>query len=224
MQISNVLSSIYDIVVTITMLYSLYLLFWKKYTKRQKHFYLYVTIVFLIDVIGVSVARKYFGIDQFYLYFPYTIFTIFYFGYFYLNDYKDKFNKVLLFLLTFLSLVFLIFFQVEEGSLAISTGVLLILILYQLAITLQWFWYIVNHVDEQNIVHKQTFWVSCALLIWSTFALFRMYPMYDLDKIDAHFLDIIINVFQVINIATYLLFLRGLRCTEYNILRTFNHF
>ena len=38
------------------------------------------------------------------------------------------------------------------------------------------------------------------------------------------FLDIIIDVFQVINIATYLLFLKGLRCTEYNILRSFNHF
>ena len=51
-----------------------------------------------------------------------------------------------------------------------------------------------------------------------------MYPMYDLYKAKDGFLDVIIDVFQVINIATYLLFLKGLRCTEYNILRSFNHF
>lgn len=224
MQTSDFLSGIYDIVVAITMLYSLYLLFWKKYTKRQKHFYLYISTIFFVDVIGVSLFRRYLGIDQIYLYFPLFIFTIFYFCYFYLNNYRDRFNRVLSFLFALLSLIFIIFFQIKDGSQVISTNVLLILILYQLAITLQWFWHIVNHVDEQNIVHKQTFWVSCALLIWSTFALFRMYPMYDLYKAKDGFLDVIIDVFQVINIATYLLFLKGLRCTEYNILRSFNHF
>lgn len=65
MQVSNILSNIYDIVVTITMLYSLFLLFWKKYRKRQRHFYLYITIIFLIDAVGISIGRKYFGLDQY---------------------------------------------------------------------------------------------------------------------------------------------------------------
>jgi hypothetical protein len=67
----------------------------------------------------------------------------------------------------------------------------LVLIVYQLFIVLQWFWYIINHTDEQKITDKQAFWVSCALLIWSTFALFRMYPMYDLSKIDKIFYQLL---------------------------------
>lgn len=225
MQVSNILSNIYDIVVTITMLYSLFLLFWKKYKKRQRHFYLYITIIFLIDAVGISIGRKYFGLDQFYLYFPLFIFTISYFAYFFGKDYKDKVNKTILYLLTFIAFILLFVFQIKNDKLlVISTTTILVVILYQLILCLQWFWYIVNHADEQNIIHKQAFWVSCALLIWSTFALFRMYPMYDLIKIDSAFLATIIDVFQVVNIITYLLYIRGLRCTDYNILRTFNHF
>lgn len=206
------------------MLYSFYLLFWKKYKKRQRHFYLYITVIFLIDSIGINMGRKYFDIDQFYFYFPLFIFTILYFGYFYLNDYKDKFNRILLVSLAILSLIFIVFYQIQEDSLVISSNLFLVLIVYQLVLALQWFLYIVYHADEQNIIHKQAFWVSCALLLWSTFALFRMYPMYDLNKTDASFLSTVIDVFHVVNIVTYLLYIRGLRCTEYNILRTFNHF
>lgn len=225
MHVSNNLSNIYDIVVTITMLYSLYLLFWKKYKKRQRHFYLYITIIFLIDTVGISIGRKYFEIDQFYFYFPLFIFTISYFAYFFGKDYKDKVNKTILYLLTFIAFILLFVFQIKNDKLlVISTTTILVVILYQLILCLQWFWYIVNHADEQNIIHKQAFWVSCALLIWSTFALFRMYPMYDLIKIDSAFLATIIDFFQVVNIITYLLYIRGLRCTDYNILRTFNHF
>ena len=36
MEVSNILSNIYDIVVTITLLYSLFLLFWKKYAELHK--------------------------------------------------------------------------------------------------------------------------------------------------------------------------------------------
>ncbi len=225
MHVSNILSNIYDIFVTITMLYSLYLLFWKKYKKRQRHFYLYITIIFLIDTVGISIGRKYFEIDQFYFYFPLFIFTISYFAYFFGKDYKDKVNKTILYLLTFIAFILLFVFQIKNDKLlVISTTTILVVILYQIILCLQWFWYIVNHADEQNIIHKQAFWVSCALLIWSTFALFRMYPMYDLIKIDSAFLATMIDVFQVVNILTYLLYIRGLRCTDYNILRIFNHF
>lgn len=211
-------------VVFATMFYSLYLFFWKKYSKKQRYFYLYIILIFLIDVLGGIVRIDFYHINQFYFYFPLFIFTIFYFGYFFIQDYKTKTNRLLLLLFTFLALIILILLQIKNDYLVISPNAILVLIAYQLIISLQWFWYIVNHADEQNIIHKQAFWVSCALLIWSTFAFFRMYPMYDLAKIDKDFLDSIINVFQIVNIITYMLYLRGLKCTEYNILRTFNHF
>ena len=56
--------------------------------------------------------------------------TILYFVYFYLNDYKDKFNRIILVSLAILSLVFIVFFQMQEDSLVISSNLFLILIIY----------------------------------------------------------------------------------------------
>ena len=224
MPVNDFILSIYDIVVFATMSYSIYLYIWKKNTKKQRYFYIYIGAVFFLDIVPAYLFKSWININQFYLYYSLLLITILYFVYFYLNDYKDKFNRIILVSLAILSLVFIVFFQMQEDSLVISSNLFLILIIYQLALALQWFWYIVNHADEQNIIHKQAFWVSCALLLWSTFALFRMYPMYDLIKIDSAFLATIIDFFQVVNIITYLLYIRGLRCTDYNILRTFNHF
>lgn len=220
----DILTYIYDIVVLATMSYSLYLYFWKKYTKKQRYFYIYITLIFLIDVFGGVLRIDYYHLNQFYFYFPLFIFTILYFGYFFIQDYKDRINRILLFFSTALALTAVLFAQIKDDYLVISPTTMLVIIIYQIVLSLQWFWYIVNHADEQNIIHKQAFWVSCALLIWSTFAIFRMYPMYDLAKMDKDFLSSIINVFEFVNIITYLLYIRGLRCTEYNILRIFNHF
>ena len=89
------LSNIYNIVVIINMLYSLYLLFWKKYAERQRYFYLYISFVFFVDVF-VFYIRRYFHVGQIYLYFPLCIFTISYFAYFFGKDYKDNVNKTIL--------------------------------------------------------------------------------------------------------------------------------
>lgn len=223
MQIKIVLNYLIDMVVLITMLYSLYLLFWKKYGKKQRYFFLYMISVFLVDNLGYYI-RLFFKIDQFYFYFPLFFVTICYFTYFFTQEYKDILNRILLIFASLLSMLLVAFFQFKVNDLTISTSSLLVLIVYQLFIVLQWFWYIINHADEQKITDKQAFWVSCALLIWSTFALFRMYPMYDISKIDKDFLSSIINFFKIINIVTYLLYLRGLKCVNHNTLRSFNHF
>ena len=224
MKINVVLNYLYDMVVLITMLYSFYLLFWKKYGKKQRHFYLYIVFIFIVDVLRNYIDYLRYEINQFYFYFPLFFVTVCYFVYFFIQEYKDVLNRILLIFASLLSIFFVAFFQYKVNDLTISTSTLLVLIVYQLFIVLQWFWYIINHTDEQKITDKQAFWVSCALLIWSTFALFRMYPMYDLNKIDNNFLSSIISFFSVINIVTYLLYLRGLKCVNHNVLRSFNHF
>lgn len=206
------------------MLYSLYLYFYKRYSDKQRYFYFFIVAIFLLDAVGYFV-RPYIKVNQIYLYLPVLFISILYFGYFYSFDYKkSKFYHLLLKLLVIGSLIFSIVFQFNEKEFILSNKSILVLILYQLAVSLLWFWYVINNADEQNIIQKQSFWVSCALLIWSVFALFRFFPLLEIGKLDREFYTTIANIFSVINIITYLLYLRGLRATEYNILKTFNNF
>lgn len=218
------LNYVYFAIVGITMLYSWYLLLMKKSNKKQRFFYLYISSVFMVDVVGYFL-RSEFKINQIYFYLPYLIISILYFGFFYSFDYKgfNWYNVILKFLvvLAFLSIVY---FQVNEKPKIMSNFSFLAIILFQLMISLQWFWFIINHTDDQKIVHKQAFWVSCALLVWGVFALFRFLPVYEIAFMDEEFHYYLTVIFNVINILMYSLYLKGLRSTEYNILRSFNHF
>lgn len=206
------------------MLYSLYLYFFKKYSKKQRYFYFFIVAIFFLDAVGYFL-RYQFKLNQIYFYLPVTFISILYFGFFYSFDYKKtKYYNLFLKILVFISLFSLIIIQINEKPMVLSSKSLLVLILFQLFVSLQWFWYIINHTDEQNIENKQAFWVSCALLMWSVFALFRFLPIYELVSIDSEFYSIIAIIFSFINIIAYLFYLKALKCVDYNILRSFNHF
>ena len=70
---------------------------------------------------------------------------------------------------------------------------------------------IINHIDEENITHKQAFWVSVALIIWSVFALFRLFLNQWLYDYDRDIFSIIAYLFNIANITMYLFFIQGLR-------------
>ena len=88
--IDKILDYIYYMIVTISLIYSLYLWVKKGYTAKQKYFFLYLVAVFIVDVLGLVFIRKAFKIHQTYLFFPFIIFSILYFRYFYIQDYKTK--------------------------------------------------------------------------------------------------------------------------------------
>ena len=172
--IDKILDYTYDIVVAIAMIYSIYLWVKKGYTAKQKYFFLYLVAVLIVDVFGLLI-RKTFDLPQAYLYFPFIIFSILYFRYFYVQEYKTKKDHYFLNTISVISIGMSFYFQFSIGFPQFNNNTFLMMILFFLLASLQWFLYIIRFVDEQNIKVKQSFWVSFALLFWSIFALFRMY-------------------------------------------------
>ena len=103
------------------------------------------------------------------------------------------------------------YIQLETPIIKIDTRIFVALVLFFLLISLQWLLYIINHIDEENITQKQAFWVSVALIIWSVFALFRLFLNQWLYDYDRDVFSIIAYLFNIANITMYLFFLQGLR-------------
>ena len=222
--IDKFLDYIYNIVVILAMIYSLYLWVKKGYTAKQKYFFVYLVIVFIVDVIGFEYIRKAFNIHQTYLFFPFIIFSILYFRYFYIQDYKNKKDHYFLNAIAAISIGMSLYFQFSIGFPKFNNNVFLMMILFFLLASLQWFLYIIRFVDEQNITVKQSFWVSFGILFWSIFALFRLYLGTWLYSYNQDIFSVINLLFNVFNIVMYIFFIKGLRCVDYNVLRTFNSF
>lgn len=222
--IDKFLDYIYNIVVILAMIYSLYLWVKKGYTAKQKYFFVYLVIVFIVDVIGFEYIRKAFNIHQTYLFFPFIIFSILYFRYFYVQEYKTKKDHYFLNTISAISIGMSFYFQFSIGFPQFNNNTFLMMILFFLLASLQWFLYIIRFVDEQNITVKQSFWVSFGILFWSIFALFRLYLGTWLYSYNQDIFSVINLLFNVFNIVMYIFFIKGLRCVDYNILRTFNSF
>ena len=222
--IDKFLDYIYNIVVILAMIYSLYLWVKKGYTAKQKYFFVYLVIVFIVDVIGFEYIRKAFNIHQTYLFFPFIIFSILYFRYFYVQEYKTKKDHYFLNTISAISIGMSFYYQFSIGFPQFNNNTFLMMILFFLLASLQWFLYIIRFVDEQNITVKQSFWVSFGILFWSIFALFRLYLGTWLYSYNQDIFSVINLLFNVFNIVMYIFFIKGLRCVDYNVLRTFNSF
>ena len=78
---------------------------------------------------------------------------------------------------------------------------------FYIFLSLAWFFYQTKDSDSIFIVQKQAFWVSVALLFWSIIFLFRVVPMYWLEKNDLNFLLILSEIFKTAVVVTYVFFL-----------------
>lgn len=206
----KILSFIYGVVIFTAMSYSIYLWLKKGYTHKQRFMYIYLIAVFFVDVLGIYI-RQAFQIDQFYLFMPFNVLSIVYFSYFFWVDYQNNINKYFLYGISFLTMLVITYIQLETPIIKIDTRIFVALVLFFLLISLQWLLYIINHIDEENITHKQAFWVSVALIIWSVFALFRLFLNQWLYDYDRDVFSIIAYLFNIANITMYLFFLQGLR-------------
>ncbi len=149
-----------------------------------------------------------------YIFFSFILMSYIYFFYFFWRNFNDKlYNKIW-------TVIFIIFFcstliiQINYRFKELSTFTLALLPLFYIIGSMGWFVYIIDQKVEGIIFSKMSFWVSCGLLIWSVFFLFRALPMYYFNNSDPQFLLDISIVFTIINIITYLLFFRSLFCKK----------
>jgi len=132
-----------------------------------------------------------------------------YFGFIYFKEtHKNTVIKVGCLLFLVLSGIFIF---TSKTDYSIVTGYLYSLFL--IFISLFWMYQkITEDHQEDNILNLSFFWLSISLLFWSVFYIFRMFPMYYFNNEDEGFLKEISKVFTLINIITYLLFMRSLFC------------
>jgi len=180
------------------------------YKRSWKNLFpVYFGITIIVEILFTIKAN--FVTERLYNYLD--IFCIGYFGFIYFRKTsKNIFIKgVCLFFLVLSG----IFIFISKTEYSIVTGYLYCLFL--IFISLFWIYQKIsddNQEDNQedNLVNLSFFWLSISLLFWAVFYIFRMFPMYYFNNEDVEFLEEISKVFTLINIITYLLFMRSLFC------------
>jgi hypothetical protein len=100
----------------------------------------------------------------------------------------------------------------SSKNFAVGLGVTLAL--FYIILSLSWLFNEVRNVDEDFIAKKQVFWVSSAILLWSVFFLFRIVPMYWLEKNDLAFLIMLDKIFRIAVTVTYIIFIIAITCKK----------
>jgi len=203
------LNKIYETVVFITFLYSIYLLIYRKKSRQQFYLYIYLFTVLLIDILPVNFPQL-IKTSRNLLFTTYIIFSIIYFGFVYHQNITAR-NFRILNCIILSVLVIINFWNFRYFSiLQISFIPMISLPMSFIYLSISWYIFKLKNVNESKITEDLIFWISSGILIWSVFFIFRAIPMYFLQENDPELLSLVITAFSIINIITYLLFLIGL--------------
>lgn len=135
----------------------------------------------------------------------YLLFVILYFHYFYSSIVKIHILKNISIVVLLITVSYILGFTRLLGynfDTKISVAAFVFLIFH----TLMWFFHKLTFVNHLSIFNDTHFWVSCGLLFWSTFGIFRCIPMYYFYENDRSFSDFLKENFLAVNIIMYLLF------------------
>ncbi|HCR76603.1 MAG TPA: hypothetical protein DIW37_09420 [Chryseobacterium sp.] len=189
---------LYYLILVLCLAFSLF-----KKKARQNYFWIYFLLVLLYE-----------------FFFEYRIVSVDFYAssaliypLFFLNVYLINFIKKIYILKVCLNSLLIglgIYYLLKDKEYSINLGVLMVLT--YILLSLLWFFNEFRKNDQIHIIKKQFFWISTSLLLWSVFFLFRLIPMYLFDKIDKEFLFTLNNIFQIITILSYIIFLKGLLC------------
>lgn len=198
-----IIGIIYKIILFFPLIKSLIL--GRKYSFSIQNFLIVYLLVTTINE-WVSFVRNLYNSDvkvglQYNLYF---VFCIHFFFFFYRNVLLNKL-KIISFIISISSLVYIIIFTYflrEDFDKKIG----IIVALFYIINSLIWFYQKISLFDNEKITDDPNFWISTALLMWSCFFIFRVTPMFFLDKNDNDFLQVLKTIQNLINIIMYILF------------------
>lgn len=174
----------------------------RKNLSSQGYLSIYLLISFFLDLYGHY--KLYLGERDFaYLFNYYSIFLIIFF-FFYYSEILPNFKKIHRYSF-FLILLFIVFFTKFYGQ-NYDNKLGIIVCFYFIINALIWFYERLKNFDDRKITDDPHFWVSCGLLLWSIFFIFRAIPMFFLQDEDPVFLETLKNIQYVVNIIMYILF------------------
>ncbi|ROI02051.1 hypothetical protein EGI16_14270 [Chryseobacterium sp. G0240] len=164
--------------------------------------------VFLMVSLGLEIYGHYkIYIREFdfaYLFNYYSIFMIVFFYSYYSKIFSGKLKTaslcVVIAILGYILLLVRFYGENYQNELGIMVC------LYFIINALVWFYTRLKNFDEIKIMDDPHFWVSCGLLFWSIFFIFRTIPMFFLRDNDPAFLEILKNIQYGVNIVMYGMF------------------
>lgn len=177
----------------------------RKYSlSAQSYLMLYLLITFLNETIAW--LRNLFDENSKngFQYNIYIIFSIVFFYFFYNGILKSMLKQV--FRIFFLCSVIYILIFTNFYSTNFDSRLGVCLVIYYISVSLFWYCQKLNTKEISKITVDPNFWISTALLLWSSFSLFRIIPMYFLEIEDKLFLGQLKFVLNLINAITYFLF------------------
>lgn len=206
------LNRIYEIVVLICFLYSVYLWIYKHRSKQQFCFFLYLLLTIGVDIIPVNLS-SWIEFDRSILFLAYIVFSLLYFSVIYFKSIHYRVFKISIICCSSL-LIVSNFIELQLITRQLSFISIISLPVLFIFVSISWFIYKLKNVDDKSIAENFLFWISSGILIWSVFFIFRAIPMYFLQRNDSQLLSFLTMTFSIVNIIVYLLFLIGLIFTQ----------
>ncbi|ASK31674.1 hypothetical protein CEY12_16820 [Chryseobacterium sp. T16E-39] len=170
---------------------------------RHNYFWLYFLVVLLYEVL---IYFKWIGVE---IYATSPIVYSLFFINVYLKELYPKKHFIRYLSSAILLIVGILLYPTNKGY-SIHLGIMMSFV--YILCGLIWLFYQFKNNSQIPIISKQFFWVSVSLLLWAVFFLFRVTPMYLFEKTDDEFLGVLNKIFQLITIASYVIFFKGLLC------------
>lgn len=202
----EVLKLLYLFCLTITTLKSIYLS-WKLSLRAQNFLTIYLLVTLFIESFGTfkGYLKQY---DFAFLFNLYALFCIAFFGYYFYKSFMLTSKLIMIFGSICFLILGLTFVDYTGNEFPAKLGILVVF--FYIFNAMMWFYQKLKLPVKDKITNDPNFWISTALLFWSTYMIFRFTPMYLFHKEDQFFLDLLINISSIVNITMYSLFFIGL--------------
>ncbi|HBV14978.1 MAG TPA: hypothetical protein DEB71_06505 [Chryseobacterium carnipullorum] len=174
----------------------------------HSYLWLYLLVTFMLESYGAyKMYIKEF--DFAYLFNYYSIFLILFFYRFYETVFSKRLKRIslciVIAILIYIGLSTKFYGENYENKLGI------LVCFYFIITALVWFYLRLKNFDEKKIIDDPHFWISCGILFWSIFFIFRSIPMFFLKDNDPVFLNILKTIQYCVNIVMYTIFYVALR-------------
>ena len=175
-----------------------------KYSLQAQNFLaFYLIITLYLEVYGL--IKTYLNQKDYAIYFNlYAIFCIIFFGFYFSKIFIGTKKKTTLLISCFLLLYIAFYVDFLNQQFVTILGILLAL--FYIFNAILWYYQKLKLPVKDKITHDPNFWIATALLLWSTYIIFRITPMYLFDKEDQFFLEILKKIGSVVNMIMYFLF------------------
>ncbi|KIX20182.1 hypothetical protein SY27_13620 [Flavobacterium sp. 316] len=175
----------------------------KYYFRIQNYLAFYLIITLVLEVYGL--VKTYLHQQDYAIYFNlYAIFCIVFFSLYFSKAFIVLFKNIMILISCFLLVYIFIYIEYLSSQFLSLLGILVAL--FYIFNAILWFYQKLKLPVEGKITNDPNFWIATALLLWSTYIIFRFTPMYLFEKEDLFFLGILRKISSVVNIIMYSLF------------------